>query len=111
MSKKLTGNGLWESSRMMLPSHKESINQNLIQQKSTVKPVIHADEWDMILTDLNESYSQKSAVKVEIFGSISSRDVIGVVTAFNQFQKKFKLEFEEGYEWIDFKEIVSVRRI
>lgn len=44
MSKKLQGNGLWESSRMMLPEHRTQIlksNKEIIKVKM---PVLHEDE-------------------------------------------------------------------
>jgi hypothetical protein len=108
MSKKLTGNGLWESSRMMLPEHKETINKYLGDHKLKTRPEIHEDEWEIMLSNLNQSYIQKDEIKVELFGKFNFREVVGVVTAFNQYQKKFKVEFDDGFEWVDYSEVVSV---
>lgn len=38
MSKKLTGNGLWESSRMMLPEHREQFLEQRRSLKKHEKP-------------------------------------------------------------------------
>jgi hypothetical protein len=37
MSKKLTGNGRWESSRMMLPQHKEALNERQNPKPETTR--------------------------------------------------------------------------
>lgn len=53
MSKKLTGNGRWESSRMMLPEHKEALinRQNPEPEiKQAEKPT--AEEHEMILNSI-----------------------------------------------------------
>jgi hypothetical protein len=53
MSKKLTGNGRWESSRMMLPQHKEALieRQNSEPEiKQVEKPT--AEEHEMILNSI-----------------------------------------------------------
>lgn len=38
--KKLEGNGLWESSRMMLPEHKETIIRRQLEEGRKNKPVL-----------------------------------------------------------------------
>ncbi|MEK3721961.1 hypothetical protein [Paenibacillus sp. FSL H8-0034] len=53
MSKKLEGNGRWESSRMMLPQHKEALinRQNPdLESKPVQKPT--AEEHEMILNSI-----------------------------------------------------------
>ncbi|GAB6989523.1 YolD-like family protein [Paenibacillus pini] len=111
MTKKLSGNGLWESSRMMLPEHKERINQNQKEHKIKTRPVIHDDEWENILYNLGISLSEKEVVEVTLFDTYSDRIVIGVVTNVVPHQKKFKVEFDNdsGYEWVDFEEVVRAR--
>jgi hypothetical protein len=43
MGKKLEGNGLWESSRMMLPEHKSRIRKNERETQRRIKPVLDAE--------------------------------------------------------------------
>lgn len=108
MSKKLQGNGIWESSRMMLPQHRERIveNQRLLRKKT--KPFIHEDEWEIIFQNINLSLNEQEPVKVTIFGENEYSELRGVVTSISQYQKKLKVENECGYEWVDFDEIISV---
>lgn len=111
MSKKLQGNGMWEASRMMLPQHKESINRHRSELEKRVKPILHEDEWEIIFQNINYSLHQKEQVLVTVFGELIDLEFEGIVTNVSQHLKKFKLENEDGYEWIDFNEIVSVKTI
>lgn len=46
--KKLEGNGLWESSRMMLPEHKEAINRQQNKEGRKVRPTLDAQEIELM---------------------------------------------------------------
>lgn len=48
MSKKLEGNGLWESSRMMLPEHRAALNQRRAEPVLTKPELPTQDEFRMI---------------------------------------------------------------
>ncbi|OMD76834.1 YolD-like family protein [Paenibacillus odorifer] len=109
MSKKLQGNGIWEASRMMLPQHKESINRYRLELEKRTKPILHEDEWEIIFQNINLSLLQQERVIVTIFGECINLEIEGVVTNVSQHLKKFKIENEEGYDWIDFNEIVSIK--
>lgn len=108
MSKKLQGNGIWESSRMMLPQHKERINEHRTALQKVVKPTLHTDEIEIINQHIALSLSNRELIKVRIFGEYEDREIIGVVKSVVQISLKFKVEIEDGYEWIDFDEVVSI---
>ncbi|MBU7315996.1 YolD-like family protein [Paenibacillus oleatilyticus] len=108
MSKKLQGNGLWESSRMMLPEHRSQILKSNKELTRSKMPVLHEDEITLINENVARSYAQKETLEVLIFGEWGNRKEIGVVTSIHH-QKKFKLDFDEGYEWIDFSEVLSTK--
>lgn len=109
MSKKLQGNGLWESSRMMLPQHKERIIEHQKQYNKRIRPIFHEDELDTINQHITNSLHYKEAIKVKIFSEYDDHMVCGVVTDISQFKKKMRMEIEKGFEWIDFDEILSVQ--
>lgn len=109
MSKKLQENGIWESSRMMLPQHREVIIANQNVHKKMKKPILHEDEWEIINQNINYSLTQEEEITVTIFGEYKHTKFVGVVTSVSPHQKKFKLVNEQGFEWIDFAEILSVQ--
>jgi hypothetical protein len=67
MSKKLNDNGLWESSRMMLPEHKEEILNHHDRQKweqENKRPELDEQELERIGFQLQESIKRDQAAEV-----------------------------------------------
>lgn len=109
MSRKLSDNGRWESSRLMLPQHKEMIiNYNTRLTRQT-KPLIMGDEWEEFSRKLGSSLHHKTLVTIEVFDEYHNRLETGIVRAVLEYSKKLKLELENGFEWIDFDKIVGVQ--
>ncbi|WP_336775320.1 YolD-like family protein [Paenibacillus sp. MMO-58] len=109
MSKKLSGNGLWESSRMMLPEHKERINQHMKELTRKKRPTLHEDEWEIILNNIGESLYERKTLEIHLFDPYGDRILTGVVSDVAYHLKRFKVEEEGASEWVDFRELVSVR--
>ncbi len=61
MSKKLQGNGLWESSRMMLPEHKETIIQHRYEFGRRSRPTIDEQELNEYFTCLPNQWNGRNA--------------------------------------------------
>jgi hypothetical protein len=104
MSKKLEKNGLWESSRMMLPQHKE---QSILQLQATekkTKPELDEQELELVSAALRDSKKKKIAVVLTIFGEYVNRHVSGIVLQVDS--RRFRLEMidpfdgSENWEWI-----------
>lgn len=108
MSKKLEANGLWEASRMMLPQHKERIIEHRSRDNDLTKPFLHEDEWEIIGQNLMLSLNYTLEARIVVFNEMKNRNVCGIVSAINDLGEKIKMEFDNGYEWIDFDRIVSV---
>lgn len=108
MSKKLEANGLWESSRMMLPQHKERINEHRSQIYYQSKPIIHQDEWEIIAQNLEMSLKYTLPARFEVFNETGNGYVFGIVTSISMLSKKIKIEMDNGFEFVDFDQLVSV---
>ncbi len=57
MSKKLEGNGLWESSRIIIPEHKEVYLKLMKDRQRGGKPELDDQEAQLIEQALIESYN------------------------------------------------------
>jgi hypothetical protein len=93
----------------MLPQHKEHIIKHQKQYNKKSRPIIHEDELEIMNQNISNSLHYKEAIKVKVFNEYDHHVIHGVVTEISQFTKKFRMEIKEGFEWIDFDEIVSVQ--
>ncbi|WP_364140623.1 YolD-like family protein [Paenibacillus sp. LPE1-1-1.1] len=62
LSKKLTGNGFWESSRMMLPEYKSRIIELAQQQKKRDRIQLDEQEWESISQAVGDSLSHRKEI-------------------------------------------------
>ncbi|MCR8641417.1 YolD-like family protein [Paenibacillus sp. N1-5-1-14] len=109
MSKKLHGNGMWEASRMMISEHKEAILKRNEEPNRVLKPTLVDDEITYIADFITGAYCEKERVAIDIYGTWGKREILGIVSSIDQYGKKIKVEFDNGFEWVDFDEILSVR--
>lgn len=107
MSKKLQGNGLFESSRMMLPEHKEAyiLHQQSLQKKS--RPQIDEQEKERLSQIIAESLQCKKEINLELFGEFDEAEVRGVVTKVDQQLQKVKLTQDDDFVWINVGDIID----
>ncbi|MFE6796627.1 YolD-like family protein [Paenibacillus chitinolyticus] len=108
MSIKLSENGHWESSRMMLPQHKEAINHQFNEIGLKRNPELHEDELQIVMENIRISFKRKTEICVTIYGGYELQDLIGVVTSINPYRQNFKIELVDGFEFIDFAEVFKV---
>lgn len=105
---KLDGNGRWESSRIIVPELREAINNH--RMKSLERPRLSFDEQqiELFMNRLADSYTQKLKIKVQIYGLYEPLLRTGIVTGFDQINRKFRLADDSDYHWIAFSEIEHI---
>ncbi|MEE4578850.1 YolD-like family protein [Paenibacillus polymyxa] len=109
MSKKLEGNGLWESSRIIIPEHKEAYLKLMKDRQRRGKPELDDQEVQLIEQALIESYNSRNAVTVTVFSPFDDTVMTGVVTSINTARREVKLfRGEDDYSWIKLEDIISV---
>lgn len=109
MSGKLFDNGLFESSRMILPEHREAW---LVQEAKALekeKPILDEQELELIHGKLNDSFHQHIRVQVTEFDPMEDKVYEGIVTVVNMFRKEIKLVFPDGdWKYIYLADIMAV---
>lgn len=108
MSKKLSGNGLWESSRMMLPQHKERIKADQKEELKKRKPILHEDEWEIINHKMLNALQNKSFVLITVFGEYENKVFCGVVNKIDFQNNHIQIQSDIEAHWIPIMEIVDV---
>jgi len=106
--RKLEGNGLWESSRMMLPEHSVAINQQLRDEGRKVMPMLDAQEMELIERALAESYRDHRRIKLRVFDEYEDIELAGIVTAVQTYRWEIKLATGPGdWQWVKIEDILS----
>lgn len=108
MSSKLSGNGLFDSSRFMLPEHTARIRERYIEETRREKPVIDDQELQLIEQALVDSYNQRQPVTLQLFDPFRDVQVTGIVIALNSSRREVKLlQADDDYTWIKLEDILS----
>lgn len=109
MRSKLEGNVLLESSRMILPEHRDAWLKQQEKQLEKEKPTLDPQELEGIYRLLNESFHQRIRIRVRVFDPIEDKVYEGIVSVVNTFLKEIKLVFEDGnWKYIKLDTIISV---
>ena len=109
MGKKLEGNGLWESSRIILPEHKEGYLKLMKDRQRRGKPELDDQEVQLIEQALIESYNTRTTITLLVFSPFDDEVMTGVVTSINTARREVKLfRGEDDFSWIKLEDIISV---
>ncbi|UJF32156.1 YolD-like family protein [Paenibacillus hexagrammi] len=105
MSKKLTNNGLWESSRMMLPEHKLRIQEASQVLGKLALPELDEQEQEEIGRQLAAAVSGGTPVELVIYGEYGHRSLRGRIEKTDYLSGRVQL----SGEWIRVRDILGVR--
>lgn len=94
MANKLTGNGMWEASRMMLPEHKVRINEYNRELKAKEKPILDADAVEDIERVISASLSDRTLLTLRIYDRFEDLNVIGVVDRIDTLKQRVMVDGE-----------------
>ncbi|MFD1953717.1 YolD-like family protein [Paenibacillus thailandensis] len=92
--KLLEGNGMWESSRMMLPEHKAALNEHYIQSKRRPRVELDESEWELISRAVAESLQLRKVIELRMYDPFEELVVRGVVERVDQFGSRFMVDGE-----------------
>ncbi|TCZ75335.1 YolD-like family protein [Paenibacillus albiflavus] len=109
MGKKLEGNGLYESSRMIIPEHAAAIRMYGRERNRRTKPELDEQELEIISRAIGESMSEGSEIVLQLYDPFEDLEVRGVVTKIDQQLKRIKIEYGDDYDWIKLEDILSVK--
>lgn len=109
MSKKLEANGLFESSRMMLPEHKEAYVRHQQQLQKKKRPQLDEHELEHLSGLIAESLQYSQEITLVLYGEFESLEYTGVVTKIDQQNRMLRLaQASDPYGmWIKVEDIMS----
>lgn len=107
--KKLQGNGLFESSRMMLPEHKEAYlwhQQQLHKEKTP--PDLDPQQLEFISQTMTQSMRNRTAITIVLFGEFGRRTITGKITRIDPIHQIFQIAHSQSLETCKLANIVHV---
>ncbi|MGO4374496.1 YolD-like family protein [Paenibacillus sp. MCAF20] len=99
--KKLQGNGMWESSRMMLPEHVNDIRAHAHERNRRKRIALDEQEWEDISRVIGESLQQRSLVTVRLYHPFEELTVEGIVDRVDQMRRRFMVDGE----WFEIRDV------
>lgn len=98
MGSRLGENGIYESSRMIMPEHREAYNALLEEQKRRGKPDLDEQALREIEYALIESYNHRIPVELIVFNPFEDEQIVGTVVYVNSGTKEVELLLSNGEE-------------
>ncbi|MED1916922.1 YolD-like family protein [Brevibacillus sp. NPDC058079] len=111
MSKKLQGNGLFESSRMMLPEHKEAYLEHQQNLKKKTRPLLDGQETELFAHMISESMFTGREIKIVLFDMFEEKIATGRVIDVDQQKRAIKLANVMDRQLIPFDNIITLHFI
>lgn len=101
-------NLMWESSRMMLPEHKQVLRAHQKELKKQVKPILDEQQIMLFSEQLAEARYFKKTIKIKVFDPYQTLYVSGKVMKVDQLEQRIKLVTIDGINWVSLDEIMDL---
>ena len=108
MSKKLSNNGLWESSRMIIPQHKEALLKRQENQVRKERPHLDEQASDDISRCLQWSLENREPITLQLYDPFEQREASGVVVDIDMIGQCVRLLEGDERHWIRADDILGV---
>ncbi|MBO2944986.1 YolD-like family protein [Paenibacillus sp. F411] len=101
--KKLEGNGLWQSSRMMLFEHRDAILSKQEQKQRQTRPILDEQETERIAEKLSQAYHSGATVQIQVYGEYGNQQVEGSISRIDAQLQRLRIQ----HMWITLADIVE----
>ena len=93
----------WESSRMMLPEHREALIDHKRRSNIQPKPILDDQELQEISNAVYSSFIQKSLISLVLYGEYENRTINGIVQRVDPIRQQIRV----NGEWIKQTDIMG----
>ncbi|WP_342409786.1 YolD-like family protein [Paenibacillus sp. FSL R10-2778] len=106
--KKLEGNGLWESSRMIMPEHKNRMLDDILNEEIRKKSDLDPQALAEISQVFAQSMEDHSPITLTLFDPVEDKEIRGIVMRVDQQLKQIKLRIsDDDWEWIKMRDVLG----
>ncbi|WP_042227675.1 YolD-like family protein [Paenibacillus popilliae] len=92
MSKKLSNNGLWESSRMMLQQHKEALLRHQGEQRRCERPNLDDQVIEEVSRRLQWAMENREPVTLQLYDPFERCEVSAIVVDIDMIGQRVRLQ-------------------
>ena len=97
------GNLIWESSRIILPEHREALQQLRQKRHERPRPALDEQEQARIAETISTAYQHKLPVHVRVYDPYEHRSAVGLVERIDQRAQRLRI----AGEWIAFADVLD----
>lgn len=101
-------NIMWESSRMMLPEHKERIQEHRNQLCTKQKPLLDEQQMQQFSERVLQAVSNNLELTAIIFHPFGNKKITGRVVKVDSQSERIKLANREEMSWITLNDVVDI---
>lgn len=104
MGKKMEGNGLFASARMMLPEHIRAYNSHKHESKVTDRPKLDEHEMEWIQRRIAQSAAEHVPITMHMFDPYEELRVVGIVQKIDKYTRKVWVDDD----WFRLDDVIRV---
>lgn len=93
----------WESTRMMLPEHREDIIKHRKELHIQSRPILDDQELQEISSAVYSSFIQRTPISLILYSEYESRTVTGIVLRVDSTEHQIRIEGE----WVKQEDIIG----
>jgi hypothetical protein len=108
MSKKLEKNGQWESSRMMLPEHREAILERNRALQKREKPELDEQAQEEVVRAIGVSMWLSLPMTFVLYDEMADYELTGIAVKVDTLNRMVKVSAAGDEIWIKFSDILHV---
>jgi len=108
--KKLRGNGMWESSRMMIPQHRDAIREHRRNARKRQRPELDEQRWEELQIAISDAVESKRPVAVRCWGVYEDEIHVGLIERVDVLTRRLKLVGDGEKVWVPLQDIIEVGR-
>ncbi|MFC0299898.1 YolD-like family protein [Virgibacillus soli] len=101
-------NLLWESSRMMLPEHKEVLQRHQKELDKRIIPLFDEQQNELFSHVIVEAIKQNKDVKIQYFHPYEDRYIVGKIEKISPERDKIRISSKDNDMWICLSEVLDI---
>lgn len=103
-------NVMWESSRMIIPEHKEALLRHYRDRNKRERPQLDEQAFAEIGQVIQEAAETGRMIRLTVFDPIQDVEVVGKVQMIDPYEQRIRLAHDGKKTWVPFGDILSAQR-